>query len=42
LQEYAVEILTSDHEEVTYDEIKAKVDNAGGANYGTGKLNANN
>ncbi|XP_064640685.1 coactosin-like protein [Lineus longissimus] len=37
VSEFAVEILTSDHEEVTFDAIKSQIDKAGGANYGIGK-----
>lgn len=39
IQNFAVEILTSDLEELTYDHVKAVLVKAGGANYGTGKSN---
>lgn len=37
VQNFAVEILTSDTEELDYDHVKSAVAKAGGANYGTGK-----
>ena len=37
IQNFSVEVQPDDHHEFTYDKIKALVDKAGGANYGTGK-----
>ena len=37
IQNFSVEVQPDDHAEFTYDKIKALVDKAGGANYGTGK-----
>ncbi len=36
LQSFAVELRAEDHDDLDYDSVKAQVERAGGANYGTG------